>query len=73
MSVADAALVLETTWDTDATTVGGLVTEALGHIPSEGDTAIVGDLEFAVEQVRDRIPQSVVVKSVVHVPSEGAR
>jgi CBS domain containing-hemolysin-like protein len=73
MSVDDAALVLETTWDTDATTVGGLVTEALGHIPSEGDTAIVGGFEFAVEQVKERIPQSVVVKSVVHVQSEGAR
>jgi CBS domain containing-hemolysin-like protein len=73
MSVDDAALLLDTTWDTDATTVGGLVTEALGHIPSEGDTAIVGGLEFAVEHVRDRIPQSVVVKSVVQVQSEGAR
>ena len=33
VGVDEVALVLETTWDTDASTVGGLVTEALGHIP----------------------------------------
>jgi putative hemolysin len=73
MGVEDAALLLETTWETDASTLGGLVTEALGHIPSEGDTTIVGDYEFEVERVRDRIPQSVVARRVVQVPSEDAR
>lgn len=73
MGVEDARLLLETTWETDASTLGGLVTEALGHIPSEGDTAVVGDYEFEVEQVKDRIPQSVVAKRVVQVPSEDAR
>jgi CBS domain containing-hemolysin-like protein len=72
MGVDDAALVLETTWETGASTVGGLVTEALGHIPSEGDTAVVGDFEFEVERVKDRIPQSVVTRRVVPVPSEDA-
>jgi Mg2+/Co2+ transporter CorC len=52
--------------------VGGLVTEALGHIPSEHETAVVGDYEFEVERVRDRIPQSVIARRVVPVPSEDA-
>jgi CBS domain containing-hemolysin-like protein len=73
MGVEDAALLLETTWETDASTVGGLVTEALGHIPSEGDTTTVGDFEFQVERVKDRIPLSVVARRVVPVPSEEAR
>ena len=38
MAVDDAATLLETTWETDATTVGGLVTEALGHLPAPGET-----------------------------------
>ena len=42
-------------------------------IPSEGDTTIVGDYEFEVERVKDRIPQSVVARRVVQVPSEDAR
>lgn len=73
MGVEDAALLLETTWDTDASTVGGLVTEALGHIPAERESVVAGDFEFEVERVRDRIPQSVVVKRVVPVPSEDTR
>ncbi len=73
MGVEDAAQLLETTWETGASTVGGLVTEALGHIPSEADTAVVGDYEFEVERVKDRIPQSVVARRVVQVPSEDAR
>ena len=71
MSVDEAATVLETTWETDASTVGGLVTEALGHIPAGRETVIIGDFEFEVERVRDRIPQSVVIRRVVHVSSEG--
>jgi CBS domain containing-hemolysin-like protein len=73
MGVDDAATVLDTTWDTDASTVGGLVTEALGHIPAERETVVVGDFEFEVERVRDRIPQSVAAKRVVPFSSENAR
>ena len=72
MGVEDAALMLETTWDTDASSVGGLVTEALGHIPSEGDTVVIGDFEFEVERVKDRIPKAVVTRRVVPVSSENA-
>ena len=73
MGVNDAATVLETTWDTDASTVGGLVTEALGHIPAERETVVVGDFEFEVEGVRDRIPKSVAARRVVSVSQENGR
>ena len=73
MGVNDAATVLETTWDTDASTVGGLVTEALGHIPAERETVVVGDFEFEVEGVRDRIPKSVAARRVVSVSPENGR
>jgi CBS domain containing-hemolysin-like protein len=73
MGVDDAAMLLETSWDTSASSVGGLVTEALGHIPSEHETVAVGDYEFEVERVRDRIPQSVIARRVVPVPSENAQ
>src|SRR5215204_6142026 len=34
MAVDDAAAALKTEWETEATTVGGLVTAALGHLPA---------------------------------------
>ena len=40
--VHDAAAALETAWETDATTVGGLVTAALGDLPEPGDKATIG-------------------------------
>jgi CBS domain containing-hemolysin-like protein len=54
MAAVDAAVLLRTEWDTDATTVGGLVTAALGHLPVPGDRATVGGYEFEVERVADR-------------------
>jgi CBS domain containing-hemolysin-like protein len=54
MAVDDAALLLDTTWDTATTTVGGLVTEALGHLPNAQERAVIGDYEFEVERVGDR-------------------
>jgi CBS domain containing-hemolysin-like protein len=73
MGVGDAAMLLDTTWETDASTVGGLVTEALGHIPADRETVVVGDYEFEVERVRDRIPQSLAARRVVPVASEEER
>ena len=70
MGVDDAAILLGTSWETDASTVGGLVTEALGHISSDRESVLVGDYEFEVERVKDRIPQSVIARRVVPVPSE---
>jgi CBS domain containing-hemolysin-like protein len=73
MAVDDAAMVLGTKWETDASTVGGLVTEALGHIPAERETVVVGDFEFEVERVGDRIPQSVAARRVVFLSPESAK
>jgi len=59
MAVHDAAATLETTWDTDATTLGGLVTAALGDLPEPGDKATIGHYQFQVERVVDRAIESV--------------
>jgi CBS domain containing-hemolysin-like protein len=72
LGVEDAALLLRATWDTGASTVGGMVTEALGHIPAVGETTTVGDFEFLVERVTNRIPESVTARRVVPAPSEDA-
>jgi len=70
MAVDDAALLLRTTWETDAATVGGLVTEALGHFPGESETVTIGDVEFEVEQVTDRTPRSVIARRLLPATSE---
>jgi CBS domain containing-hemolysin-like protein len=54
MSVLDAATLLETEWETDAATVGGLVVAGLGRLPAPGERATIGDYEFEVERVADR-------------------
>ena len=59
MAVHDAAATLETSWETDATTVGGLVTAALGDLPEPGDKATIGHYQFQVERVVDRAIESV--------------
>jgi CBS domain containing-hemolysin-like protein len=71
MAVDDAATLLSTTWDTDATTVGGLVTAALGHLPSPGDRASTGGYEFEVERVSDRAIDSVLALRVQPEAVEG--
>ena len=56
---------LRRTWETDATTVGGLVTEALGHLPVAGrDASAIGDYEFEVERVADRAVESVLARRI---------
>jgi len=64
MAVDDAALLLSTSWDTSLTTVAGLVTEGLGHLPSPGETVVVGDYELEVERVADRVLESVLARRV---------
>ena len=62
VTVHDAAAMLGTTWESDATTVGGMVTAALGHLPTPRETVTIDDCEFEVEQVADRTPQTVLVR-----------
>jgi len=71
MAVDDAAVLLNSEWETDATTVGGLVTAALGHLPVPGERATAGDYEFEVERVTDRALDSVLARRVV--PEETGR
>lgn len=62
MAVDDAAALLKTTWDTDATTLGGLVTSFLGHLPIPGERVAVGDYQFEIERVANRAIESVLAK-----------
>ncbi|MGE0593793.1 MAG: hemolysin family protein [Vicinamibacterales bacterium] len=64
MSVEDAAMLLAVRFDTDSTTVGGLVTAALGHLPEAGESITVGDVAFEVERVVERVPRSVLAVRV---------
>ena len=73
MAVDDAAALLNTTWDTDAATVGGLVTAALGHLPAPGDRTTVGEYEFEVERVADRALDSVLAQRVATEDTEADR
>jgi putative hemolysin len=69
MAVHDAAAALETMWETDATTVGGMVTAALGDLPEPGNSATIGRFVFQVERVADRAPESVLASRIA--PEEG--
>ena len=62
MAVQDAAALLNAEWDTTASTVGGLVTEALGHLPQPGEQMTLADYEFEIESVADRAVQAVVAR-----------
>jgi CBS domain containing-hemolysin-like protein len=70
MTVDDAATALNTTWDTSAATVGGMVIEALGHLPVAGERVEIGRHEFEVERVAERVVEAVVVRQLVAVTSE---
>jgi len=54
MAVEDAASLLRAKWDTDANTVGGMATAALGHLPVSGEAVVIGDYSFTVERVAER-------------------
>lgn len=64
MPADHAATALKTAWDTEAATVGGLVTAALGHLPVAGETVRIGDFELEVERVAERAVETVVVRRV---------
>ena len=62
MAVDDAATALRTVLESDAASVGGLVTEALGHLPLAGESVRIGDFEFEVERVAERAVESVLAR-----------
>jgi putative hemolysin len=61
MAVQDAATALDTEWETDAATVGGMVIQALGHLPTLGERISIGDYDFEVERLADRVVESVIL------------
>ena len=73
MAVDDAAALLNTTWETDAATVGGLLTAALGRLPSPGAKASIGGYEFEVERVSDRAVDSVLAQRLEPDPGEDSQ
>jgi putative hemolysin len=70
MTVDDAAALLRTTCETEATTVGGMVTAALGHLPLAGETVTVGEYEFEIERVAERAVETVVARRVAPAGGE---
>jgi CBS domain containing-hemolysin-like protein len=70
MTVEDAATLLRTTWETDATTVGGLVTAALGHLPLAGEKVGIDEFEVEVERVAERAVEAVIVRRIAPRPEE---
>jgi magnesium and cobalt transporter len=60
MTIQDASAALDTEWDTDAATVGGMVIEALGHIPAPGERISIGEYDFEIERLAERAVESVI-------------
>jgi CBS domain containing-hemolysin-like protein len=60
VSAEDACVLLRTRWETESTTVAGLVTEHLGHLPVPGEKVAIGSFEFTVERVKGHAVDSVV-------------
>jgi CBS domain containing-hemolysin-like protein len=61
MAIQEAASALDAEWDTDAATVGGMVTEVLGHLPMIGERISIGEYDFEVERLSGRAVESVLV------------
>jgi CBS domain containing-hemolysin-like protein len=72
MSVDNAASLLETSWETEAATIGGLVTEHLGHLPVSGEEAVIGTYAFTVERVAGHAVQSVIAQKAIEPRQEGS-
>jgi putative hemolysin len=60
MAVDDASTFLRTSWETDAMTVSGLITAALGHLPAPGEYVEIDDYEFQVERTAGRAIETVI-------------
>jgi magnesium and cobalt exporter, CNNM family len=73
LGVDDAAAALNTKWETDAATVGGMVTAALGHLPITGERVTIDGYEFEVERVANRVLESVIAIPVQPQPSEATK
>jgi CBS domain containing-hemolysin-like protein len=72
MAIQDAATALDTEWETDAATVGGMVTEALGHLPTQGEIVDIGTFEFEIDDVAERAVESVLVRRLTTRETHGS-
>jgi putative hemolysin len=70
MSVDDAEVFARTHWDSEATTVGGMVTEYLGHLPAVGEQVVIGTFEFTVEGVVGYTIETVLARRIADEPEE---
>jgi CBS domain containing-hemolysin-like protein len=73
MAVDDAAAAMNAKWETDAATVGGMVIEALGHLPTPGETVTIGDYAIEVERVADRVLESVLARPMEPAPGDAGK
>jgi len=64
MHLDDAESSIGTPWKGDATTVGGLVMEALGHVPVPGEATTIEGVEMEVERVDNQAVISVLARPV---------
>jgi putative hemolysin len=71
MSVDDASVQLKTRWESAATTIGGLVTAYLGHLPAAGEQALVGRFEFTIERVAGYTIETLIARRMAQEPEEG--
>jgi putative hemolysin len=70
MAVDDAAALLNTSWIAEASTMGGLVTSALGRLPVPGDRVTVGEYELEVERVAERAVDTLLAGPAVAAATE---
>jgi len=73
MSVDDAALLLGVEpWPADATTVGGLVIEELGHLPVPGESVRLRDFELTVERIEGHAIATVLARRLAEAAESQA-
>ena len=66
----EAALLLGADFRTDSYTIGGMVSEALGRIPSAGDKIRIAGVEFEVETVHAHVVSAVLARPALLTHSE---
>ncbi len=71
MRIEDAASLLGETWPSEATTLGGHVMAALGHVPVAGEHVGIGRFDVEVERVRHHAVESVIARRSSAEPAAG--
>lgn len=61
MPLEEASAILGASWEGSSATVGGHVTDALGHVPAAGEHVTIDGVQVEVEQVERRAVMSLLV------------